>query len=150
MERTPSRRHSITAFNGDILSRDRRVNKTRSTTGSTYLAMALLIAQVHALAAPPYCMRRCISFMERTVTGMRAYVQARQVCQQCGGQLFGGGIIWVKMFSPVSPSEPCTERSRDGSFALLAVCQHPRASTGFSFQIRRCLETVITAELAQK
>ncbi len=38
-------------------------------------------------------LRRYINFMERRATEMRAYVQSRRVCQRCGGQLFGWGII---------------------------------------------------------
>lgn len=33
-----------------------------------------------------------------------------------GSQLFGCGIIWVKMFSPVLPSEPCSKGTRSGPF----------------------------------
>lgn len=60
--------------------------------------------------------RRCIYFMGRTVTEMRACVQCSPVCQRCRGQLFGWGIIPVKMFSPISLSEPCSEGTPDGSF----------------------------------
>lgn len=63
-------------------------------------------------------LRRCVNFMEWTATEIRAYVRS---ASGCGSQLFGCGIIWVKMFSPVFPSEPCSEGTHDGPF-LFAVC----------------------------